>query len=258
MKNGYTKKPLSLSRRAVIASATATRKKNAIHNLTEVNITTPRYLLKKYYEENGEKLSLTAYIVTCLARTVKQNPDLNSFIRGRKIVLLNDVTVSVLVERSIEGELVPEPVGIQKADSKSLIEVHNEIRKAAVTQKNKLDDLPFFARLIPTFLLTQFITIADRSIKLGIKYGKVAVTSVGMFSKEPIWIIPHGSATVLLSVGSIIDRIIEEDGVFCSQEHLCVTVSFDHNLVDGAPAARFMNDFIKMVREGEPLKEPDA
>jgi len=37
-------------------------------------------------------------------------------------------------------------------------------------------------------------------------YGKVAVTAVGMFSKEAVWFIPHGSATILLTVGSNVSR----------------------------------------------------
>ena len=52
---------------------------------------------------------------------------------------------------------------------------------------------------LPDFLLKTFIRIADKNIKLGVKYGKVAVTAVGMFSKDAVWLIPHGSATVLIS-----------------------------------------------------------
>jgi len=70
-------------------------------------------------------------------------------------------------------------------------------------------------------------------------YGKVAVTSVGMYSKEAVWFIPHGSATVLLTVGSIGNKVVEIDGQFISREHLRLTASFDHNIVDGAPASRF-------------------
>ena len=90
---------------------------------------------------------------------------------------------------------------------------------------------------------------------MGIRYGKVAVTAVGMFSEEAVWLIPHGSATVLVSVGSISHKVIEVDGEFVSREHLCMTVSFDHDIVDGAPAARFINDFVKTIKSGELLQK---
>lgn len=76
------------------------------------------------------------------------------------------------------------------------------------------------------------------------RYEKVAVTAVGMFSKEAVWFIPHGSASVLISVGSIINKIIEVEGNYVSREHLCLTASFDHDIIDGSPAMRFLNQFI--------------
>ena len=86
------------------------------------------------------------------------------------------------------------------------------------------------------------------------KYGKLAVTAVGMFSKEAVWFIPHGSATVLITVGSISRKVVEIDGQFVSREHLCLTVSFDHNIVDGAPASRFLNQLMKTIKSGSLIK----
>ena len=85
------------------------------------------------------------------------------------------------------------------------------------------------------------------------RYGKVAVTAVGMFSKEAVWFIPHGSTTVLITVGSINNKIIEVERKYVSREHLCLTASFDHNIVDGAPASRFMNQFIETIKSGKLL-----
>ena len=105
-------------------------------------------------------------------------------------------------------------------------------------------------RFIPGFLLKTFVRLADKNLRLAVRYGKVAVTSVGMFSREPLWFIPHGSATVLLTVGSIEKRMMVVDGKQETREYLCVTGSFDHNIVDGAPAARFMNQFLETVKSG--------
>lgn len=253
---GYKSIPLSFNRRAVIASASVTKEKNAIHSFTEIDITEPRRLIKDYFQKTGEKLSFTAYIVTCLANTIKDHPQLNSFIKGRKLILLNDVSISVLIEREIAGEKVPEPIGIMKAQKKSLYQIHKEIREAKKVETAKIGDLSGMTwfNLIPTFLLKTFIRIADKNLRMGVKYGKVAVTAVGMYSKEPVWFIPHGSATVLVTVGSISGKVVEIEGVFCSREHLCLTVSFDHNIVDGAPAARFMNQFIETVKSGRLLQ----
>ncbi len=110
-------------------------------------------------------------------------------------------------------------------------------------------------RFIPKFLLKIFIRIAEKNINLAKKYGKVCVTAVGMFSKETVWFVPHGSATVLLTVGSINQKVVKIENEFVEREHLCLTVSFDHDIIDGAPAARFMNDLIKIIKSGDLITE---
>lgn len=252
----YKSIPLSFNRRMVIASVSVTREKNAIHSFTEVDITEPRRLIREHFERTGEKLSFTAYIVACFAEVIKDHPQLNSFIKGRKLYLLEDVIISVLVERDLDGEKVPEPVAIREAQSKTYYQIHQEIRQAKKLQGDQLGSLTgqTWIRFIPTFLLKTFVRLADRNLAMAKKYGKLAVTAVGMFSKDAVWFIPHGSATVLITVGSISRKVVEVDGEFQSREHLCLTVSFDHNIVDGAPASRFMNQLVETIKGGSLIR----
>ena len=251
-KTGYKSIPLTFSRKAVIASATVTKEKNTFHCIAEVDISIPRRLIKEYFQQTGIKLSLTAYIVTCLARVIKDHPHLNSFIKGNRLILLDDVTVSVLIEREINGENVPEPVAVSEAQTKSFLEISNEIRAAQNQKGQHLGNLSnmTWIRFIPGFLMRTFIRIADKNIKMGKKYGKVAVTAVGMFNKESVWFIPHGSATVVITVGGISSKPVKEGNQIVEKEHLCLTASFNHDIVDGAPASRFMNQFLETIKSG--------
>jgi hypothetical protein len=201
----YKKIPLGFNRLAVIASASVSKEKNTIHCITEADITEPRRLISEHFARTGNKLSLKAYVVKCLADTIAVHPNLNSFIKGRQLVVLNDVTVSVLIERELQGEKVPEPLAIRGAQNKSYVQISDEIRSAADNTTEKLGSLAgmTWISLIPGFLLKTFIRIADKNIKMAEKYGKVAVTAVGMFNKESVWFIPHGSATVLITIGGI-------------------------------------------------------
>ena len=255
---GYRKERLSFARRAVIASASVTSRKNTIHCFGEPDISRPRQLIREYERLSGQRLSFTAYVVTCLAQTIKKHPHLNSFVSRRHIIHLPSVTVSVLIEREIDGAAVPEPLAIENCENKSHVEVHDAIRHAQENKDNRLGGLSDnrWIRLIPTALLKAFVRIADKNARMGVRYGKVAVTAVGMFSKEAIWFVPHGSPTVLVSVGSITDKVIEVNGKTEQREHLCITVSFDHDIVDGAPAARFMSDFLEEIKSGR-LIVPD-
>ena len=61
------------------------------------------------------------------------------------------------------------------------------------------------------------------------------------------------SATVTVAVGGIVQRTVWVDGVLQEREYLCLTLSFDHDIVDGAPAARFTSCFTQHLASGEEL-----
>lgn len=255
MKTGFSSENLSFNRKMVAASASVTSKKNTIHTLAEVDISEPRKKMKSHYDKTGEKLSFTAYIVYCLAQVIRDHPQLNSFIRRNKLITLDDVTISVLIEREFDGERVPEPVSIKSAHELTFRRISQQVRQAkneAATRIGESGGMGWI-RYIPAFLLKTFVRIAESNLKLALKYGKVAVTAVGMFSREPVWFIPHGSGTLLITVGSIEQREIISDNVHETREFLCLTASFDHDIVDGAPAARFMNQFLETVKSGKYL-----
>ena len=264
-KKGYRSIPLGLNRKMVRASI-AIHKKSAIHSLTELDVTEPRRKIRENHEQGGPKISFTAYLVHCLATALMDHPELNAFIRRGRLILLEDITISVLVERELEDERIPEPVGIQAAQNKTLLQIHEEIRAAQAKEGNKLGELSgsSWIRLIPGFLLKTFVRIADRNLTMAKRYGKVAVTTVGMFSKTDTWFIPHGTTTLLLTIGSISKKQIWRNEKFETREMLHITASFDHEIVDGAPAARFLKQFSEIVESGNglenlrPISSPDS
>ncbi|MEZ5070801.1 MAG: 2-oxo acid dehydrogenase subunit E2 [Bacteroidales bacterium] len=76
------------------------------------------------------------------------------------------------------------------------------------------------------------------------------MTAVGMFGQEPQWFLPHGSGTVLLTVGGIERTWVWDGEGHVEKEHLCLTGTFDHAVIDGAPAARFMSRLLEILRKG--------
>jgi pyruvate/2-oxoglutarate dehydrogenase complex dihydrolipoamide acyltransferase (E2) component len=109
-------------------------------------------------------------------------------------------------------------------------------------------------RFTPGFFLRRFIRMASRSVSMVGRYGAISVTAVGMFGKDALFFVPLGGA-VLVTVGSIVERVRIADGKPEAREHLCLTVSFDHAIVDGAPAARFAKRLSEIMSSGEMLRE---
>jgi pyruvate/2-oxoglutarate dehydrogenase complex dihydrolipoamide acyltransferase (E2) component len=240
----------------VAVSSSLAREKNTIHLVTEVDITEPRKLMAEHRARTGESLSLTAYVVTCLARAVADFPTFNSFRKGQQLVVFDDVTISVAFERHIGGESVPEPIGIQAINRKTYREVHDELRAAQQRSDEHIGEASGTAwlRFVPAALLRTLTRLAYRSIGVWQRFGVIGVTATGMFGSGPSWFVPLTSSTMMVSVGSIAKRALLVDGALQEREHLCLTFSLDHDIIDGAPAMRFASRFAEILSSGKELQ----
>jgi len=253
---GYRIVPFTINRQMVAASTSVGREQSNIHAIVEVDISKPRQLIQTAKERTGERPSLTAYITACLARAISEYPNFNSFRKGRNLVILEDVTISVLVEREINGEIIPENLGIRAAQTKSYRQIHEEIRAAQEHAGDGLGGLSgaTWIRFIPGFLFRMFVKIASKNIRMMERYGAIGITAVGMFGKknQALWVVPIvGGATVAVAVGGIVERHCISDGQLESHEYLCLTITFNHDIIDGAPAARFVKRFSELLMSGE-------
>ncbi len=69
--------------------------------------------------------------------------------------------------------------------------------------------------------------------------GTCGITAVGMFGKGLSWGIPTAPIHSLsLTLGGMSEKPGVVDGHIAIREYLCLTVSLDHDIIDGAPAAR--------------------
>jgi pyruvate/2-oxoglutarate dehydrogenase complex dihydrolipoamide acyltransferase (E2) component len=76
----------------------------------------------------------------------------------------------------------------------------------------------------------------------------VAVTAVGMFGEGGGFGIPSpGFLTLTVLVGGMSERAVVIDGQTRVRRILDLTVSFDHHLVDGAPAAQFVTHLRRLL-----------
>jgi len=247
---------LSVNRRMASASAAVCRERNTIHLITEVDVSVPRRLIREPADCTGERLSFTAYIVACLARAIREHPEFNSLVSRGRVFTLSDVTIGVLVERSIAGERVPEPLAIHSADSMTISQLTTRLRDAQEADDDRLGGLSgaTWVRFIPSFLFRLMIRVASRSVRMAKRYGVVTVTSVGMFADGAMWLVPLSASTVALSVGGIVRRPAATDDGIRGVEHLCLTASFDHDIIDGGPAARFTSRLVELIASGALLQ----
>ena len=90
-------------------------------------------------------------------------------------------------------------------------------------------------------------------------WGTVMLTAVGMFGEGAGWGIPLSPPTLCwITVGGIGQRREDVNGQAVTRESLSLTVSFDHNLIDGAPAARFTRRLKELIESGHGLVTGDT
>ncbi|HET9919909.1 MAG TPA: 2-oxo acid dehydrogenase subunit E2 [Ktedonobacteraceae bacterium] len=253
--------PYPKLRRALAITLRSPRRKPMIHGLMEVDVTRAYTFLQEHKANTGESLSFTAFIIACLARAVEEDTSVQAYRKGGKqLVLFNDVDVATVVEREIAGQKQPIVLIVRAANTKTFRQVHREIRAAQVEVVEQswqgLKDFGWLPLVVFRVLWPLFWWLKSRYPSVQKKYGgTVGVSAVGMFGKGAGWGIPINDHTVDLTVGGIAEKPAVVDGQIAIRRFLCLTLSFNHDLVDGAPAARFVARLKELIESGYSLCE---
>jgi pyruvate/2-oxoglutarate dehydrogenase complex dihydrolipoamide acyltransferase (E2) component len=256
--------PYSKLRRGLAITLRSAKRKSMVHGLIEVDVTRAREFLREYKANTGESLSFTAFIITCLAQAVDENKSLHACRKGRKhLVLFDEVDVSTLIERDMAGQQQPIIYIIRAANKKTFREIHHEIRVAQVEEVEKawegFRDFRFMPLVVFRFIWPIFWWMLGRYPKVQKKYGgTVCLSAVGMFVKGGGWGIPITEHTLDLTLGGIAEKPGVVGGQIAIREYLSITVSFDHDVIDGAPAARFTGRLKELIESGYGLHESES
>ncbi|MFP8957546.1 2-oxo acid dehydrogenase subunit E2 [Natrialbaceae archaeon A-CW3] len=251
-----TIEPFPIQRRGTVDAMRMAGRRSVIHGLVEFDVTEARQRIHDREERAGEQLSFTAFLVQCLARALEDHRHINAYRdwRGR-IVQFDDVDVMVIIEVEIGGNRIGIPHVIRTANRRSLQSIHDEIRTVQTDpgrrQQSGFASLAFrlpgpVRRLF--FRLPQWFPRRWKRIA-----GTVAVSSVGMFGTGGGWGITPTNYTLQLTVGGISQKPGIVNGDIEPREYLSITATFDHDVVDGAPATRFVQRLKELIEEPEAL-----
>ncbi len=168
-------------------------------------------------ESLGFHVTYTDIIVLAAARALRDVPILNSSVVGEEIKVWDDVNIGVAValEHGLEGGLIV-PV-VRNADQKALKQISQEL--AALVEKARA------GRLLPDDVAGGTFTITN-----------LATVGGGWFVGTPIINQPQSA---IIAIGPVADRPVVVDGQIVVRPVMPYSLTYDHRVVDGAPAARF-------------------
>jgi pyruvate/2-oxoglutarate dehydrogenase complex dihydrolipoamide acyltransferase (E2) component len=249
-------------RRLVVDAGRHWRRSSIVYGMTEFDITDVRARFREHKERTGEALSLTAYVAACIGRAVSADRTVHAYRDWRnRLIMFDDVDIAVMVEVNTGAGSYPMIHVVRAADRRCFRAIHNEIR-AAQTGRTQTSGattngvLKYFVRL-PTFVreivYAYFTANPHRWKQQG---GTVGLTALGMFGAGGGWGVPLTNSNLAVCVGGIAERPAFVDGRIARREFLCVTVAFNHDIIDGGPAARFVDRLRKLTESGDLLDQP--
>jgi pyruvate dehydrogenase E2 component (dihydrolipoamide acetyltransferase) len=171
-------------------------------------------------DELGFNIGYNDLLIKLVAHALRKFPYMNARLEEDKIHHLGPVHVALAVDTP-RGLLVP---FVRDADQKSLSEVAQEVRGLIQRARE--------GKSVPDELSGSTFTI----------------TNLGMFEVDAFTPLINLPEAAIMGVGRIKDRPAVVDGELCVRKLMWMSLTLDHRLVDGAPAARFLQ-YIKNLIE---------
>ena len=255
----FATRPFPRKRHDIVDALEVGVRRHMVHALLELDVTRARQLIRDRETVAGERLSFTAFIVASLARALDVDRRLQAYRdwRGR-LVLFDEVDVVTLVEPEVDAVAIPHV--IRAANRRTFREIHDEIRRIQAEPEASAQRSGLLVRLSPYVPgpLRRLVLRALRRDPHWLKRtaGTTLVTSVGMFGSGTGWavgIVPLH--TLSLTVGGITRKPGLVGDRVEAREYLAVTASIDHDVVDGAPAARFARRLREVIEGADVLQD---
>jgi hypothetical protein len=258
----YTAIPFPRERWLMVDGGLIGRQKHLIHGLVEFDVTLPRAILREHKRQTGESLSFTAFIAHCLGRAVGQHTGVHAYRNWRsQLILFDEVDIQTFFAvKNATGHEQILPRILRAGNRRSVRELHAEIRafQAGHGRSAESRSMGWFVRLPGPVRRGIYRTILRNPPAFKSMMGTVSLTAIGMFGDGGGWGLPVPAHSLQITLGGIgekpgvVDRRIE------IREYLSVTISLDHDVVDGAPAARFTQSFKSLVEQGAGLSDACA
>jgi pyruvate/2-oxoglutarate dehydrogenase complex dihydrolipoamide acyltransferase (E2) component len=248
----YQLVPFPITQRVIAALQRFAEHKHMIHALTEVDVTTPRQVIQEQKARGEEPLSFTAFIAACLGKAVDENKAVQAYRKGRhQLVLFDDVDIAIVVEHEVEGHKFPLVDVVRAANRKTARQIHQEIRAFQKQHVTTVLPIPRLLQRWPALLVLGGRVLLRSPFFWKRSSGTCEITAVGMFGKGSGWGLPYATPyNLLLTLGGISEKPGVVDGHIAIREYLCLTVSLDHDVIDGAPAARFVTRLKELIESG--------
>jgi pyruvate/2-oxoglutarate dehydrogenase complex dihydrolipoamide acyltransferase (E2) component len=262
MTSSYHFQKIAQSRIATFDIFSIGLSKHHINAMLEFDVTESRHKLRDL-RKNGTSISFNAWLIKVIGSVLQKHPEAAAYIYDKKkLIIFHDINVSLLVEKKFSNTKVPMPVVIEKVNEKTALKITEEIEQAK-SQELHANDIVLkkqstkYERLyyhLPGFLRRLFWKLLLKRPKIAFKtMGNVAITSVGMMGKINGWFIHKSVHPISFGVGSVLQKPVVFENEVKIREILNMTILVDHDVIDGAPMVRLLDDLTNSIETGKEI-----
>jgi 2-oxoglutarate dehydrogenase E2 component (dihydrolipoamide succinyltransferase) len=221
--SGDRVEPMSIMRKKIAEHMVISRRTSAhVYSVFEVNysrVDEIRKARKADYEQRGVKLTFTSFIAKAAIDTLRRHPAINASIDGDNVIYRGGINLGVAVALD-NGLIVPV---VKRADELNLLGLSRAISDVADRARAK--------KLSPD----------------DVHGGTFTITNPGNFGAQFGLPIINQPQVAILGVGTIEKRAVVIDDMIGIRLMGYLTLGYDHRLVDGAVADRFMAEVKKAI-----------
>ena len=180
-----------------------------------------RGMLNDKLQAREVSLTYTDLLVKVVANALREHPRLNATLTDEGIHLLPEINIGVAVALD-DGLVVPV---IRNADKERLSEISEQVRGFAERARSN--------QLTPGEL----------------QGGTFTITNLGNFGVDAFTPIINPPESAILGVGRILKKPVVQDDEIVARSMLTLSLTFDHRVIDGAPAAQFLQTVSSYIQD---------
>jgi 2-oxoglutarate dehydrogenase E2 component (dihydrolipoamide succinyltransferase) len=177
-------------------------------------------------EAQGTKLTYMPFFIKASVLALREFPWVNGEVRGDSMVVKKYYNIGVAVGRDEKGLIVP---NLKDCDRKNLVQIAAEVNDIAARAR------------------------ADRLKPDEIAGGTFSITNAGVYgaiNSSPVINVPE---VAILGVHKIVERAVIRDGQIVARPMMNASIGFDHRVVDGELAVKFLRRVCELLERPELL-----
>ena len=219
----------------------------------EINMDFAQKLCANHLSSGGVKITPTVLLLKAIGIAQRECPGSRSaLLPWGQTLVFERIVAGFTVEKVVDGQPAVYLGVVEDPDTKSLEEIALELRAYG---QEEIADVPQLAleerfNFMPWLLrrIVIFISLVIPELRLHYMPASFGLTSIGKYGIHAL--IPPSVSASTFGVGTIEQKPVVVDNEIKICPMMTLTLNFDHRLIDGAPAARFLSE-IKDLMEGK-------